>query len=70
MVKRTSSRLSLVTIDHEIPLDERLPDDTILVGGADGAVIEGILNTSCRTFLPKITVVCSASPPAIHSLPG
>ncbi len=43
MVKRTSSRLSLVTIDHEIPPDERLPDGTILVGGADGAVIEGIL---------------------------
>jgi hypothetical protein len=35
--------LSLVTIDHEIPPDERLPDDTILIGGADTSVVEGIL---------------------------
>jgi putative zinc finger/helix-turn-helix YgiT family protein len=43
MVKRSSSRLSLVTIDHEIPPDERLPDDTLLVERADKAVIDGIL---------------------------
>jgi DNA-binding transcriptional regulator YiaG len=43
MVKRSSSRLSLVTIDHEIPPDEHLPDDTLLIERADKAVIDGIL---------------------------
>jgi len=43
MVKRSSSRLSLVTIDHEIPPDEHLPDDALLVERADKAVIDGIL---------------------------
>jgi hypothetical protein len=43
MVKRSSSRLSLVTIDHEIPLDRNLPNDTLLVETADGTVIEGAL---------------------------
>ncbi len=44
MVKRSSSQLSLVTIDHEVPRGENLPDDTLLVGEAPAAVIEGILN--------------------------
>lgn len=43
MVKRSDSRLSLVTIDHEIPRGDRLPDDTILVEAAPASVIEGML---------------------------
>jgi DNA-binding transcriptional regulator YiaG len=43
MVKRSSSRLSLVTIDHEIPPDRNLPKDTLLIEAADGTVIESIL---------------------------
>jgi DNA-binding transcriptional regulator YiaG len=43
MVKRASSRLSLVTIDHELPPTDRLPDDTILVERADDAVIDQML---------------------------
>jgi putative zinc finger/helix-turn-helix YgiT family protein len=43
MVKRSSSRLSLVTIDHEIPPGDPLPDDTLLVEPAEKTVIDGIL---------------------------
>jgi DNA-binding transcriptional regulator YiaG len=43
MVKRSSSRLSLITIDHEIPPDRNLPNNTLLVEAADKSVIEGIL---------------------------
>ena len=53
MVKRSSSRLSLVTIDHEIPPDEHLPDDTLLVEGADKAVIEGVLKHVASNLPPE-----------------
>lgn len=43
MVKRSDSRLSLVTIDHEIPRGDALPADTILVDAAPASVIEGML---------------------------
>jgi DNA-binding transcriptional regulator YiaG len=43
MVKRASSRLSLVTIDHELPPTDRLPDDVILVDRADETVIDQML---------------------------
>jgi DNA-binding transcriptional regulator YiaG len=43
MVKRSSSRLSLITIDHEVPPDKQLLDDMLLVEGADQTVIDGIL---------------------------
>ena len=43
MVKRSGSRLSLITIDHEIPPDTNLPEDTIFVDRADKTVIEGML---------------------------
>src|SRR5258708_2837981 len=43
MVKRASSRLSLVTIDHELPSTNSLPDDVLLICRADDAVIEGMI---------------------------
>jgi DNA-binding transcriptional regulator YiaG len=43
MVKRASSRLSLVTIDHEVPATDRLPDEVILVDRADETVIDQML---------------------------
>jgi DNA-binding transcriptional regulator YiaG len=43
MVKRASSRLSLVTIDHEVPPTDRLPDDVILVERAKESVIDQML---------------------------
>src|SRR5262249_32138770 len=43
MVKRTGSRVSLVTIDHEIPSASRLPHDTVLVELASDAVVEGMI---------------------------
>jgi DNA-binding transcriptional regulator YiaG len=43
MVKRASSRLSLVTIDHELPPTDRLPDDVILVERAEERVIDELL---------------------------
>jgi len=43
MVKRSGSRLSLITIDHEIPPDTNLPKDTLLVKRADKAVVDGML---------------------------
>lgn len=43
MVKRASSRLSLITIDHELPVSDRVPDDTILVERADDSVIDLML---------------------------
>lgn len=43
MVKRTGSRVSLVTIDHEIPPTTRLSDDTVLVELASDAVVEGMI---------------------------
>jgi len=43
MVKRASSRLSLVTIDHEVPPNGHLADDMLLVTRADEAVIEGMI---------------------------
>lgn len=42
MTKRSSSRLSLVTIDHEIPRGQ-LPLDTLLVDLAEPLVTDGIL---------------------------
>ena len=53
MVKRSSSRLSLITIDHEIPPDERLPNDTLLVERADTAVIDGILKHVAPNLPPE-----------------
>lgn len=50
MVKRASSRLSLVTIDHEVPPGDRLPDDFLLVERAADNVIEGMI----RTIAPKL----------------
>lgn len=43
MVKRTGSRVSLVTIDYEIPPSPRRPDDTVLVELASDAVVEGMI---------------------------
>ena len=43
IVKRSGSRLSLVTIDHEIPRGDVLPNDTLLVEAAPSSVIEGML---------------------------
>ena len=43
MVKRASSRLSLVTIDHEVPPADRVPDDVIPVDRADQTVIDQML---------------------------
>ncbi len=43
MVMRSGSRLSLVTIDHDAPQGRPLPEDTLLVGEAPKAVIEGML---------------------------
>lgn len=43
MVKRASSRLSLVTIDHEVPPTDRLPEDVILVDRAEESVIDQML---------------------------
>lgn len=43
MVKRQSSRLSLITIDHEIPPDKNFPADTLLIDCAAEVVIEKIL---------------------------
>ncbi len=42
MVKRAGSRISLVTIDHEIPAG-RLSDDTLRVDLAGDAVVEGMI---------------------------
>lgn len=50
-VKHSSSQLSLVTIDHEIPKRTVLPDDTLLVERADTTVIEGML-TQLSPALP------------------
>lgn len=50
-VKPSSSRLSLVTIDHEIPKRTVLPDDSLLVEQADTTVIEGML-TQLSPALP------------------
>ncbi len=46
MIKRSGSRLSLVTIDHEIPRGDVLPNETLLVEVAPASVIEGILKQS------------------------
>jgi hypothetical protein len=43
MVRRSSSRSSLVTIDHDIPPDRNLSSDTLLVEEADKSVTNGIL---------------------------
>ncbi len=43
MVKRNGSRVSLVTIDHEIPLQNNSGDNTMLVEYAGDAVIEGMI---------------------------
>jgi hypothetical protein len=43
MVKRAGSRLSLVTIDHELPSTERLPEGVLLVPRADDVVIEAMI---------------------------
>ena len=43
MVRRTGSRVSLVTIDHEIPPTTRLPNETLRVELASDAVIEGMI---------------------------
>ena len=43
MVKRASSRLSLVTIDHEVPPTDRLPSDVIVVDRANESVIDQLL---------------------------
>jgi len=43
MVARSTSNLSLITIDHEIPQRDTLPDNFVLVDKAEEPVIEGIL---------------------------
>jgi DNA-binding transcriptional regulator YiaG len=43
MVKRSGSRLSLVTIDHEVPPGDKLADEVLKVDRADGGVIEGMI---------------------------
>ncbi len=43
MVKRAGSRVSLITIDHEIPPSGRFGDDTLLVDLASDAVVEGMI---------------------------
>lgn len=42
MVRRSSSRLSLITIDHEVP-GGKLPVDMVLVDSADDAVVEALV---------------------------
>jgi hypothetical protein len=62
MVKRSSSQLSLVTIDHEVPRGSNLPDDTLLIGEAPAAVIEGMLNAKAPKASdadrPRIGMIC------------
>jgi DNA-binding transcriptional regulator YiaG len=43
MVKRASSRLSLVTIDHEVPPSDHRPPEIIVVDRADEGVIDQML---------------------------
>ncbi|XSC41981.1 hypothetical protein ACF1BQ_025455 [Bradyrhizobium sp. RDT10] len=43
MVKRSSSRLSLITIDHELPNDGRMPSGSLKIDRADDAVIDGMI---------------------------
>lgn len=43
MVRRSGSRLSLVTIDHEIPPGDKLSDDVLKVEQADSNVIDAII---------------------------
>lgn len=51
MVRRSSSRLSLITIDHEVP-GGKLPVDTILIDRADDAVVEALVK-SLKPGLPS-----------------
>lgn len=43
MVKRTGSRISLVTIDHEVPPSIQGDDELLLVEQASDAVVEGMI---------------------------
>jgi transcriptional regulator with XRE-family HTH domain len=43
MVKRTSSRISLVTIDHEVPPSLQGDDELLMVEPAADAVVEGMI---------------------------
>jgi DNA-binding transcriptional regulator YiaG len=43
MVKRSGSRLSLITIDHEVSPGDKLPDEVLKVDRADEAVIDGMI---------------------------
>jgi len=43
MIKRASSRVSLVTIDHELPKTPAVPSNYLVVNAADDTVIEAIL---------------------------
>ena len=43
MVKRTSSRISLVTIDHEVPPSLKGDDELLMVETASDAVVEGMI---------------------------
>jgi transcriptional regulator with XRE-family HTH domain len=43
MVKRPGSRVSLITIDHEIPRQGTLGEETLLVELASDAVVEGMI---------------------------
>jgi transcriptional regulator with XRE-family HTH domain len=45
MVKRANSRVSLITIDHELPKAAAIPDHYCVVGAASDAVIEAMFKT-------------------------
>jgi DNA-binding transcriptional regulator YiaG len=43
MVKRSASRLSLITIDHDVPPGDKLSEDVIKLDCADQSVIDGMI---------------------------
>jgi hypothetical protein len=51
MVRRSGSRLSLITIDHEVPAG-KLPTDTVLVDLAANPVVEALIK-SLKPGLPS-----------------
>ena len=50
IAKRVSSRLSLITIDHEVPRYDKPPPGVLIVSKADPAMMEGIVAEVARKY--------------------
>ena len=67
MVRRAGSRVSLITIDHDVPPSVQGDDELLMVDPASDAVVEGMIkqiapDTAERGSSPSLEICARVSP--------